>query len=65
MAYFELKVRRDRAHENRHPIGIIWVREQYGTPDARGFQSDIFRWNRKVNFKGPNEREKQGFGSNT
>ena len=43
MAYFKLKVRRDRAHKNRHLIGIIWIREQYGTPDANGFQSYIFR----------------------
>jgi hypothetical protein len=56
---------RNGAHKDWHLIGILWIREQYGTLDAHGFRSYILRWNRKVNFKGPNEHEKQCFGSNT
>jgi len=32
----------DGAHNDWHLIGIIWIREQYGTPDIHGSRSQIF-----------------------
>jgi hypothetical protein len=38
--YFKVKkLRDDGAHKNWHLIRIIRIREQYGTLDARSFQS--------------------------
>ena len=39
----KLNVGGDRAHKKWHLIGIIWIRKQYGTPDASEFRSYIFR----------------------
>ena len=36
---WSLKLRGDRAHKKRHLIGVVWIREQYGTLDAHGSQS--------------------------
>ena len=36
---WSLKLRGDRAHKKRHLIGVVWIREQYGTLDAHGSRS--------------------------
>ena len=41
--YLKSKVRGDGANNNWHLIGVIWIREQYRTPDACGSRSYIFR----------------------